>query len=824
MYTGLRHLFVLACSLFACVTIADAQTVRGTRLYLVDTTGFGRDTTTVLAGANASSILMLPESGATGALLLGQQSGDTTKMAWLLPGTPNSTLTIDAGGNPTWVVNSGSGWSLTGNVGTTAANVLGTLDNQELRIVSNGLSILRLDGATLSIARNASTDPRGYGSTDLQAEDPILPEEINAGDYSIIGSGRRNAILGGEENAILTGSQNLIGPELLMGFDPVNNAVIAGRFNRVQAFHSSVIVGGQSNGVTASASIIGAGENNALVNNISGMGANHGRSIIGAGTENYVAGSESGVLTGTQNYVQDNNWIDGGQRVITSYAAIVSGARNIVAGRSNAILTGENNTVNESYSSMIGAGDGNAIISSQRSFIGSGVTNSIQSSIRSAIVGGNADIIVNATNAFVGGGQQNTIDYGNRGVIVGGANNELFSDYGFIGGGEQNSVRSIGGLVVGGQQNRVSFNSQYSVIVGGVDNVIERPNCVIVGGENNSIAGQLSSIVGGINNAIGENHAFIGGGEFNEVVGEFALVVGGRLNFADFPYDAVVGGLNNRANGSYSFVGGGHFNQVDPDVLVPSRYSSILGGAFNEIRGRYSAVLGGNGLRLGEGQVGYRRPISALATTQEASDSWVGRDDGAIFVNTHLTLANDGGTAQSQLRLYEQRANGLDYVGIRAPASVPSTVVFTMPANAGTAGQVLTTDGAGNLSWATASGSAPTAVSFAVIGNDYVVDGDDQVIVYAANAANANITLPAAATAVGRQIHVINMAGGGNITFVDVANAAVPVRMYRFGGGWITSSTLSGTVNLAANQGLGGSIGNSVTLLCDGFFWYAIAR
>jgi hypothetical protein len=51
---------------------------------------------------------------------------------------------------------------------------------------------------------------------------------------------------------------------------------------------------------------------------------------------------------------------------------------------------------------------------------------------------------------------------------------------------------------------------------------------------------------------------------------------------------------------------------------------------------------------------------------------------------------------------------GPNYVGLRSPAS-PSTTILTLPPNAGSAGQVLQTDGTGNLGWFTpASGGIST--------------------------------------------------------------------------------------------------------------------
>jgi hypothetical protein len=60
--------------------------------------------------------------------------------------------------------------------------------------------------------------------------------------------------------------------------------------------------------------------------------------------------------------------------------------------------------------------------------------------------------------------------------------------------------------------------------------------------------------------------------------------------------------------------------------------------------------------------------------------------------------------ATGSLRL--QDTTGGEYVGLKAPGTVASSYTLTLPTATGTANQVLTTDGSGNLSFATVSGGA----------------------------------------------------------------------------------------------------------------------
>jgi len=57
---------------------------------------------------------------------------------------------------------------------------------------------------------------------------------------------------------------------------------------------------------------------------------------------------------------------------------------------------------------------------------------------------------------------------------------------------------------------------------------------------------------------------------------------------------------------------------------------------------------------------------------------------------------------QVDARFREATANGTNYVGFQAPATIAADVLWTLPAADGTAGQVISTDGTGTLSWTTA--------------------------------------------------------------------------------------------------------------------------
>ena len=76
----------------------------------------------------------------------------------------------------------------------------------------------------------------------------------------------------------------------------------------------------------------------------------------------------------------------------------------------------------------------------------------------------------------------------------------------------------------------------------------------------------------------------------------------------------------------------------------------------------------------------------------------------AVFTGALDVLGNS--TAGSNLKLYEDTDNGTNYVSFKAPDTIAANVTWTLPAADGTSAQVLSTNGSGTLSWATAGGSS----------------------------------------------------------------------------------------------------------------------
>jgi hypothetical protein len=86
----------------------------------------------------------------------------------------------------------------------------------------------------------------------------------------------------------------------------------------------------------------------------------------------------------------------------------------------------------------------------------------------------------------------------------------------------------------------------------------------------------------------------------------------------------------------------------------------------------------------------------------------------AVFTGALDVLGNS--TAGSNLKLYEDTDNGTNYVAFKAPDTIASNVTWTLPAADGSSAQVLSTNGSGTLSWATASGGGASPATPTVEG------------------------------------------------------------------------------------------------------------
>ncbi len=118
--------------------------------------------------------------------------------------------------------------------------------------------------------------------------------------------------------------------------------------------------------------------------------------------------------------------------------------------------------------------------------------------------------------------------------------------------------------------------------------------------------------------------------------------------------------------------------------------------------------------------------LGAAATTTIAGLTSITSAD--INATTSVDLDN-----QADLRFYEATANGTNYVGFQAPATISADVLWTLPAADGSSGQVLSTDGAGTLSWSSNSTNSISQGDSSVTVTD---SGSNGTITFATDGSN----------------------------------------------------------------------------------------
>lgn len=84
---------------------------------------------------------------------------------------------------------------------------------------------------------------------------------------------------------------------------------------------------------------------------------------------------------------------------------------------------------------------------------------------------------------------------------------------------------------------------------------------------------------------------------------------------------------------------------------------------------------------------------------------------------TGAVLIGGNDNQPSELRFMELLSNGSSYVGFKAPNDIITSRVYTLPTADGTNGQVLSTNGTGTLSWATAGGGGGLTIGTTAIGS-----------------------------------------------------------------------------------------------------------
>jgi len=202
-------------------------------------------------------------------------------------------------------------------------------------------------------------------------------------------------------------------------------------------------------------------------------------------------------------------------------------------------------------------------------------------------------------------------------------------------------------------------------------------------------------------------------------------------------------------------------------------------------RGTYSN-LNTNKADILEGEVCYATDQNTLYV-KEGSDL----ESVQVDVSTYAAKAGDTFTGdiiidnQKELRFHEADGSGSNYVGFESPGTLSGDQIWVLPTADGTAGQLLKTDGSGNLGWATDATTDATKMPLA--GGNFTGDiqlnaqkdvrfGDADSSHYVALQAPATVstnvtwTLPAADSS-GSQALVSN--GSGTLSWSTTGDATL---------------------------------------------------
>jgi hypothetical protein len=399
-------------------------------------------------------------------------------------------------------IGSGSGlgdvWHTGGNIGTTPANFLGTIDNQSL--------ILKVNGQ-----RATQIDPTPSDSANINAGAPV----------NIIDNGVSGAVIAGGGTTNFLGSYSA---------------------NQVSASFSS-IGGGSGNLIQAGAdhSMIGNGWGNWLQ-------LNTWQSFLGGGEFNTMGGQWSVLGGGENNTIQAS----------ANYSMIGGGLQNLIEANAGlSVIAGgwANNVLSNADQSVIAGGNGNKIMPGAReSFIGGGFANTIQTNAYTATIGGGHNNSNASDRAVIAGGYFNVIGSNSVGSsVLGGWDNIIQTNSGWssIGAGYQNRVDpySLVSSIAGGFQNVIQGDAAYW----SNNNVF---GSAIAGGAVNTILtnAAYATIGGGLQNTI-QTNAFIStiSGGYNNLAGYGAMVPGGRDNVASGNY-SLAAGRSAHATNDGSFV------------------------------------------------------------------------------------------------------------------------------------------------------------------------------------------------------------------------------------------------------------------------------
>jgi hypothetical protein len=182
---------------------------------------------------------------------------------------------------------------------------------------------------------------------------------------------------------------------------------------------------------------------------------------------------------------------------------------------------------------------------------------------------------------------------------------------------------------------------------------------------------------------------------------------------------------------------------------------------------------------------------------------------GGVSISADVTI-----TDQQDLRLREAAANGTNYIGMQAASSMAANYTITWPAAvSATSGFVLSSDGSGNLSWASAGGNIAIADPGATATLHYPLFATNAGALPSTLSPNArdNLTfVPSTGelfSTLARHPNVIgSAASGGTLTIRGTSSGTKAAASVLLSDGVASTTTTSGTLVVTGGVGISGAI------------------
>lgn len=296
------------------------------------------------------------------------------------------------------------------------------------------------------------------------------------------------------------------------------------------------------------------------------------------------------------------------------------------------------------------------------------------------------------------------------------------------------------------------------------------------------------------------------------------ITVGSGLSLSSGTLTATGAGVSDGDYGDVTVSSSGTVWTVDNDAVTYAKIQNV--SATDKLLGRSTAGAGdieeitctaaGRAL-LDDASASAQRTTLGLAigTDVQAFDADTAKTDVAQTFSAAQTFGADMTlNAQSDLRFADSDSS--NWVAFQAPATVSSNVTWTLPSADGSSGQVLSTNGTGTLSWATAGGGGGGELQQDAYNNLYA--GDNALSSWTGTSLSYNVAIGESAgldLTSGQKNVIIGYLGGKDIT---TAKWNIAIGPETFGN----TAGATGNYNICLGQYTGWKMTSGNSNICMG--------